>query len=46
MEFFTLVMASKDGLVALSSVTLAIAMLAGTFSMLAYKSGQSAVKTK
>lgn len=37
MEVFALLLASKYGLAALSSVTLAVGMLVGTFSLLAYK---------
>lgn len=40
MEIFSLVMATEQGLVALSSVTLAVGMLAGTISLLAYKANQ------
>lgn len=40
MEIFSLMMATEQGLVALSSVTLAVGMLAGTISLLAYKANQ------
>ncbi len=46
MEVVALLTASKYGIAALSSVSLAIGMLAGTFSLLAYKANQSAPTSK
>jgi hypothetical protein len=41
MEVFSLLLASKYGVAALSSVTLAVVMLAGSLSLLAYKANES-----
>jgi len=40
MDVFSLLMASKDGVVALTSVTLAVTMLVGTLGALVHKSKQ------
>ena len=40
MEVFSLLVASKYGVAALSSVTLAVVMLFGTIGLLAYKANQ------
>lgn len=45
MEVMSLLVASKYGVAALGSVSLAITMLVGTFSLLAYKSSQRDAKT-
>lgn len=44
MEVFALLIASKYGVAALGTVSVAICMLAGSFGMLAYKSGQREVR--
>lgn len=41
MEVFQLLLASKSGLAALASVSLAITMLISTLGLLAYKANQS-----
>ncbi len=46
MEVFSLLLASKYGVAALSSVTLAVVMLFGSFSLLAYKANQPAASVK
>jgi len=45
MEVFQLLLASKDGLAALASVSLAVTMLVSTLGTLAYKAKQSGGST-
>lgn len=46
MEVFALLLASKYGVAALGSVTLAVGMLFGTLSLLAYKANQRPMENR